>query len=187
MPMWCPEKKGRRNNWPFKLAPLGHYSSSPIALILLLKRLHRHSEGAPQIWPKVDQQKYVENSKLSILFSSIFLLAQPSCPSLSIVFRLWWSFGGAWCFENNSKRQYWRTTIHQNKKHFLKKRIAIYKKKRKGKGQIFLKNIFLVQLSPFIDRLYLSQPNWVLHLWATGSINHPFSATLKRSVNLSHD
>jgi hypothetical protein len=75
--MWCPEKKGRRNNWPFKLAPLGHYSSSPIALILLLKRLHRHSEGAPQIWPKVDQQKYVENSKLSILFSSTFLLANP--------------------------------------------------------------------------------------------------------------
>lgn len=29
MPMWCPEKNGRRNNWPFKLAPLGHYSSSP--------------------------------------------------------------------------------------------------------------------------------------------------------------
>lgn len=115
------------------------------------------------------------------------LAGQPSCPSLSIVFRLWWSFGGAWCFKNNSKRQYWRTTIHHNKKHFLKKRIAIYKKKRKGKGQIFLKNIFLVQLSPFIDRLYLSQPNWVLHLWATGSINHPFSATLKRSVNLSHD
>jgi len=49
----------------------------PIALILLLKRLHRHSEGAPQIWPNVDQQKYVENSKLSILFSSIFLLANP--------------------------------------------------------------------------------------------------------------
>lgn len=78
MPMWCPEKKGRRNNWPFKLAPLGHYSSSPIALILLLKRLHRHSEGAPQIWPNVDQQKYVENSTFHPLFEYI-LAGQPSC------------------------------------------------------------------------------------------------------------
>jgi hypothetical protein len=76
--MWCPEKKGRRNNWPFKLAPLGHYSSSPIALILLLKRLHRHSEGAPQIWPNVDQQKYVENSTFHPLFEYI-LAGQPSC------------------------------------------------------------------------------------------------------------